>query len=416
MLYVEHLRDVDAATWDNLLLGSPGGGHVLQTHAWGEFKASQGWQPLRLALKNGDQTLGVAQVLVRRPPGVPGAVAYCPRGPWVDWSDAARTHAMLKGMAHFARQRGAFILKIESELLAGPGQPTHMPSTVEKPLHDVIVTARDLRHGRRVEAPAPPDPHEEERVAEAREAILAARAAQAHDGHTPGRIVFSELGYVKSLWDAQFRTTMVVDLDRPPDEILARMKNKWRYNVNLARRKGVTVEEDSSPAARDRLFEMYRRTSERNGFMLRARDYFMGSWDAMIESGYGRIFWACYQGRPLAALLLLTFGQKAWYHIGASETEGRNVMPAHALQFHAMQWAYEHGCTYYDMVAIPNANEISAQHSMWSLYTFKSGFGSRPVEWIGCLDNVLDPRGHAWELLEPAYYRLYKWRHKDVLY
>jgi hypothetical protein len=72
--------------------------------------------------------------------------------------------------------------------------------------------------------------------------------------------------------------------------------------------------------------------------------------------------------------------------------------------------------TYYDLVAIPNAETMSTHDSLWNLYVFKSGFGGRPVEWVGCLDKVLDPRGHAWEAFEPAYYRLYRWRVRDILY
>ena len=414
MLYVEHMRDVDAATWDGLLRQSPGGGHALQTYVWGAFKATQGWTPLRLALKDGTRVLGVAQLLVRTPPGVPGAIAYCPKGPWIDWSDVAHVRTMLLGMEHFARRRRAFILKIESELPSGPGQPTQVPVSIDEPLHRLIVAARRLRargHGATAHV-LDGDP----RVEEARRAIAAAREQQARDGRAAGRAVLAELGFVKARWDMQFRTTMVVDLDRPPEAMLARMKSKWRYNVNLARRKGVTVEQDDSPAGRRRLYHMYRRTAARDGFTLLTERYFMGSWSAMIEAGYSHIFFACHDGRPLAGLMLLTFGHKAWYHVGASETEGRNLMPAHALQFHAMRWAYEHGVRYYDLVAIPNAEALSTQDPMWGLYVFKSGFGGYPVEWAGCLDKVLDPRGHAWEALEPAYYRLYKWRVKEVLY
>lgn len=418
MLHVEYLRDVDAATWDRLLIGCPGGGHALQTHAWGEVKATQGWTPLRLALKESGTVLGVAQLLVKRPPGVPGAIAYCPKGPWIDWSNATHVRTMLGGMEHFARRHGAFILKVESELLAGPGLPSRVPPSLEAPLSRAIGVARRLRRGRRatpVGAVAPSD-GEEGRVAEARDALLSARAAQALDGHTRGRVVFADDGWVKSRWDMQFRTTMVVDLDRPPEALLARMKSKWRYNVNLARRKGVTVTQDDSAAGRRSLYEMYQRTAARDGFMMRPGAYFERAWRSMIEAGHAHIFFACYEGRPLAALLLFVLGRKAWYQVGASETEGRNLMPAHALQFHAMAWAQQRGITYYDLVAIPNLETLSARDSMWGLYVFKAGFGGRPVEWAGCFDKVLDPRGHAWEALEPAYYRLYNRRFKDVMY
>ena len=421
MLYVEHLQHVDAATWDDLLIKSPGGGHALQTYAWGEVKSTQGWTPLRLALKDGDSVLGVGQVLVRRPPGVPMAVAYCPKGPWINWASAEHVRAMVEGMEQIARRNGAVVLKIESELLFGPGLPDRIPPSVEAPLHRAIVMARRLRRVRLdLRGPGAIEPNgkmeQDGRIAEARIGILAAREAQAADGQTPGRRVLAERGFVKSRWDLQFRTTMVVDLDRPPDAMLARMKSKWRYNVNLAERKGVRVEQNDGSAARHLLYDMYRRTAERDGFLLRSRSYFERAWETMIGAGHAHIFLASHGGRPLAAMLLFVLGRKAWYQIGASETEGRNLMPAHALQFCVMQWAQQRGITYYDMVAIPNLENLSVDDPMWGLYVFKSGFGGRPVEWAGCFDKVLDPRGHAWEAFEPAYYRLYNWRVKDVMY
>jgi peptidoglycan pentaglycine glycine transferase (the first glycine) len=417
MLYVEDMRAVEAARWDCLLLHSPGGGHALQTYAWGEFKKTQGWTPLRLALKDGAHVVGVGQVLLRRPPGVPGVVAYCPKGPWIDWTNGAHVRAMLQGMERIVRGRGAFILKVESELPSGPGQPTRIPPSIEEPLHRFVTGARRLRGLARGDGrTGPAEEADDARVAEARASILEARAAQACDGRTPGRAAFMERGYVKSRWDMQFRTTMVIDLDCPPEALLARMKSKWRYNVNLARRKGVTVVQDDSRRARRCLYDMYERTARRQGFFLRQRAYSLGAWEAMIEAGHAHIFFACHEGRPLAALLALTFAHKAWYLVGASESEGRNVMPAHALQFHVMQWAQQRGLTYYDLVAIPNVETISAHDSMWNLYVFKAGFGGRPVEWVGCLDKVLDPRGQLWEAFEPAYYRLYRWRAGDVMY
>jgi lipid II:glycine glycyltransferase (peptidoglycan interpeptide bridge formation enzyme) len=209
---------------------------------------------------------------------------------------------------------------------------------------------------------------------------------------------------------------MVVDLDRSPEEMLARMKSKWRYNVNLARRKGVTVVQDDSPAARQILYDLHVETSRRDGFPLRPKHYFDDAWETMISAGYGHIFLACHEGRPLAGLLAFTFGSKVWYQVGASRTEGRNLMPAHLLQFHVMEWARQRGMIYYDLVAIPNVETIGPRDPMWGLYTFKAGFGGRPVEWVGCFDKPLDPRGHAWEALEPAYYRLFRWRTGNLLY
>src|SRR5437763_13712272 len=123
--------------------------------------------------------------------------------------------------------------------------------------------------------------------------------------------------------------------------MLARLKRQCPYTVHLARRRGVTVEQNHSPGARRLLHDMYQRTARRQGFVLRHKSYFLGAWDTLVEAGYAHLFFACHGGRPLAALLAQTFGHKVGYHVGASADEGSNVMPAHALQFHVMQWAQQ---------------------------------------------------------------------------
>jgi lipid II:glycine glycyltransferase (peptidoglycan interpeptide bridge formation enzyme) len=417
VLFVEDMSQVDAATWDRLLQAAPGGGHALQTHAWGQVKAQFGWRPLRLALKEGQDVLGVAQVLLRRPPGCPVTVAYCPKGPWLDWSNAAHVDAMLAGMERLLRAHCCDLLRIESELPFGPGLPRRRALTGEAAVRRALGLSRKLRGQLPQLTGGNPDQDgEDKRVVEAREFLQAARDAQQADGQTPGRAVFDRRGWVKSMWDMQFRTTMVVDLDQPPEALLARMKSKWRYNINLAHRKGVSVIHDNSVTARRLLYEMHVRTAQRDGFLPRPRSYYLWAWDRMIEAGYAHIFLALHEERPLAGILVHVFGQKAWYQVGASETDGRSVMPAHAAQFHAMAWAQQQGISYYDMVAIPNLESIGEHDPMWGLYVFKSGFGSRPIEWAGAYDKVLAPAGHLWEFVEPAYYRLYRRHTRDAFY
>jgi len=67
----------DLDRWDELVVAT-GRGHILQTRAWAELKATTGWGARRFVLDG-----GVAQVLTKRLPlGI--TVAYAPRGPLVE--------------------------------------------------------------------------------------------------------------------------------------------------------------------------------------------------------------------------------------------------------------------------------------------------------------------------------------------
>ncbi|MBA3472972.1 MAG: hypothetical protein H0T57_07025 [Rubrobacter sp.] len=68
-------RSVTRIEWDGWLRDSPGGGHVLQSYEWGEFKRTSGWKPVRLVLERDGAVVGLAQFLAYDTgPFVPGAL------------------------------------------------------------------------------------------------------------------------------------------------------------------------------------------------------------------------------------------------------------------------------------------------------------------------------------------------------
>jgi len=111
---VEHR---DAAAWDELVRTLPGGS-LLQSWAWGEFKACFGWQPLRLAVSSGAAT-AAAQLLIRPTYGL--AAAYVPRGPLLSDDDDVN-RALLRSLRSVARRRRAAFLRLEPNVVEGtPG-------------------------------------------------------------------------------------------------------------------------------------------------------------------------------------------------------------------------------------------------------------------------------------------------------
>ena len=171
---VREVRDVTRTGWDDLLERSPGGGHVLQSYEWGEFKRTSGWRPIRLVLERDGEVAGVGQFLsYGTGPFVPGALWYCTKGPWLPWDDEEAVRAFFRGVREVAGREGAHTVKIEPE---------------------VLEQQKDVK------------------------ALL------------------GEIGFRKSRYDLNQKTTLVVDLNLPEEELLAKMKGKTRYNVRLADR------------------------------------------------------------------------------------------------------------------------------------------------------------------------------------
>ena len=83
----------------------------------------------------------------------------------------------------------------------------------------------------------------------------------------------------KNAVDIQPPDTTQVDLTRTEEEILAAMKSKWRYNINLSARKGVVVQKtalDSSSIEKavDIFYALYKETSARDGIAMHAKSYY----------------------------------------------------------------------------------------------------------------------------------------------
>jgi lipid II:glycine glycyltransferase (peptidoglycan interpeptide bridge formation enzyme) len=197
-------------------------------------------------------------------------------------------------------------------------------------------------------------------------------------------------GFRPSAECVQPRRTIVVDLQPASDEILARMKSKWRYNINLSRRKGVEVC-TGSMADLDTFHQLMRITGERDRFAIHSLPYYRRAVELFEPQGRVHLFVACYEGRPLAMLLAYAFNRQSWYMYGASSNAHRDLMPNHQLQWCAMQWARGLGCLQYDLWGIPDVAEDSPTQALQGVYRFKDGFGGRVVRYVGAYDYMYAP-------------------------
>jgi peptidoglycan pentaglycine glycine transferase (the first glycine) len=275
----------------------------------------------------------LAQVLFRPLPAGLGSIAYVPRGPAGRLEDPAALSGLLAAIQPLARQRRAICLKVEPDREEGA------------PLAGLLQA----------------------------------------EGFTP------------SSQSVQPRRTLVVDLQGEAEAVLGRMKQKARYNVRLAVRKGVTVRpggEDDLPA----FYHLMEQTARRDGFGIHGRAYYEAAHHLFVAPGRGCLLLAEVQGRLLAGLVAMAFGDTACYMYGASSDEQRELMPTYLLQWEAMLWARRRGCLYYDLWGVPDADAevleagfTGRSDGLWGVYRFKRGFGGRLLRTMGPWDLVYAP-------------------------
>ena len=129
--------------------------------------------------------------------------------------------------------------------------------------------------------------------------------------------------------------TIIINIKDDEDTILARMKQKTRYNIRLAEKKGVTVRAWDDIESFHRLMLV---TGGRDGFRVHSLEYYKRAYELFHPKGMCEILVAEYEGKPLAALFVARNGNRAYYLYGASTDEERNRMPTYLLQWEAMKW------------------------------------------------------------------------------
>lgn len=185
----------------------------------------------------------------------------------------------------------------------------------------------------------------------------------------------------------QMVSTIWVDLTATEEDILARQKQKTRYNIRLAGRKGVTVSE----AGRDQIPDWYRvfqETAKRDGFTIHGEQYYLDVLATLGGAGIATLLLAHHDGDLLGGIIVFCFGRTAQYMYGASG-EKRNLMAPYLLQWEGMKWARARGASTYDMWGIPD--RLDEGEDLWGVYRHKRGYGGEIIRYIGAFDIVQSP-------------------------
>jgi peptidoglycan pentaglycine glycine transferase (the first glycine) len=332
------------AKWNTLIAQIPRA-HILQTTEWGAVKKTIGWEPIFRSWFLDNQTLFAAAMILQRSLPIRGFAAkfhvlYAPKGPLLkDWEDSRAYTQVIHDLEELGKSSNGVFLKIDPDVPLAYG----LPGSDEDVIDEV---------GNNVTA------------------------------------ILSSHGWIPSREQVQFRNTIEIDLAPDLDTLLDQMKQKTRYNIRLAQRKGVSIRQGNKKDLAI-LFQMYAETSIRDGFVIRDQAYYLNNWNTFIESKMLDILVAEVDGEPVAGLLLYHFAKTAWYMHGMSRNLHRDKMPSYLLQWAAIQRAKSLGCTRYDLWGAPD--QFSEADHMWGVYKFKEGLGGKIIRNIGAWDYPIRP-------------------------
>lgn len=187
--------------------------------------------------------------------------------------------------------------------------------------------------------------------------------------------------------------TLVINLSKTEDQLLAEMHPKTRYNIRLAQKRGVRVEKDLVITPKYGLYfkeviEQIMETQNRQGYKGHTEDYYKNMVDFFglkKESSIKiNIYKALFENSLLASGIMLDFGNTRTYLFGGSAQENKQVMAPYLLHFQAMADAKIHGLLNYDFWGIETASGKEPGFAR-----FKSGFGGSVLEYLGAYDYTM---------------------------
>ncbi len=223
----------------------------------------------------------------------------------------------------------------------------------------------------------------------------------------------------------QPKDTLILDLSKPEEEMIANMHEKTRYNIRLAEKKGVQIRwstPETIQADLEKFWQLAGQTSSRDKFNYHPKKYYATmlceTLSAQPETKDRknlsiRMLIAEKDDKVLGANIIVFFGETVTYLHGASNYAHRELMAPHLLQWESIRKAKLLGFKYYDFWGIaPELNKRPITKDLkqadqdkqyrphpWAGITrFKLGFGGETVSYAPAFDL---PVNNLW-------YNLYK--------
>jgi lipid II:glycine glycyltransferase (peptidoglycan interpeptide bridge formation enzyme) len=301
--------------------------HPVQTWEWGDFQIKEGHKVYRLGVFDNDKMISGYSVSFHKIPHTNYSVGTILRGPNIDQD-------MLTNITKIAADENAVFVKFEPDVFQKTFDSANTPSTQTESINfpDLEISPK---------------------------------------------VAFYPYSYI-------------IDLTKSEDGLLTVMHPKTRYNIKIANRYGVKVEENSTDAGFEIYLKLLFDTTKRQGFYLHTENYHRQLWKTLKSTGIPHIWLASFQNKVLSAFMLFTLKDRLFYPYGASVDLNREVMAPTLLMWECIKYGRSLGLKSFDMWGSlgPDAKESDPG---FGFHRFKQGFGGQLVQFVGTYDLVINP-------------------------
>lgn len=180
--------------------------------------------------------------------------------------------------------------------------------------------------------------------------------------------------------------TFILNLkNKTEDELLKSFASKTRYNIRLAKRKGVEAEYGNGEDLIKRFYKLHKITCERSKIAIREYEYY----ENLVKS-FGknaRVYIGKHENDDLFGAICISYGVETYYVYGGSSNIKRNYMASEYIMFEMIKWGLENKCEEFNFGGFVFLNEKNGLYQFKIKFTGKDGL----LRKIGLVEKVYNP-------------------------
>jgi len=317
----------------------------LQSWEWGEFQEGLGKRVERLGIYIDGELNGVCLVIFENSRF--GNLAYCPRGPVIDWRNVSQSEMILRELVeHIKGVSPVTFVRIDPSVKAGDSR---IESTI------------------------------------------------------------SNSGFHNSVAFWQVERSWMLDLKgKSDDDLLSGMRKNSRYSLRKSMKSGVEVLESRDLNDIGEFADMLLGMAEKKGFSPLPKSYIVKQFEIMgVKYGMFHFYKAMINKKMVAGVITSRYKDEASYLHGASHATNDSQAP-YLLQWHSIKDARDEGMDRYNFWGVVEDKNYHPGYPGFGYSNFKKGFGGYVEQYIRTKDYPIRKLPYFLFKLQERYR---KWRY-----
>jgi lipid II:glycine glycyltransferase (peptidoglycan interpeptide bridge formation enzyme) len=196
-------------------------------------------------------------------------------------------------------------------------------------------------------------------------------------------------GFFPSPMHVHAENTWVLEIDKNDEELLTGMRKSTRYLVRKSLKLGFSLNISDDPQEASLLYKLQQKTAQRHSFVGFSEKLFFNEIKFFGKDNLAKVFVCNYKRKPLAAAIIVFYGNSAYYHYSGSVSEYNKLPFSYFLQWMIIQEAKKRKLKFYNFWGIAPNDDPS--HRFAGVTLFKTGFGGKRVNWLHAQDFPLTP-------------------------